>query len=194
MSLPPADQGTGLQGSIFRARDLRLARYSGFTLIELIVVTIIIVIVMGVMLNRFTYYQEQAEKAAMENMAGALQSALTLQVGQVLTRGRMSDLAALAEDNPMNWLQQKPHNYAGEFYALTPRAVDSGNWVFDLKSRELVYVLHNSKYFKPGKEGYKWIRFHVVVNYEASLLPSLRDEPAQFTGALFRPVEPYSWF
>lgn len=166
----------------------------GFTLVELVVVIIVIVVVMGLMLNRFTYYQEKAEKVAMENVAGALQSALTMQVGQVLTRGKISDLAALALDNPMNWLQQKPRNYSGEFYALTPQAVESGNWVFDLKSRDLVYVLHNSNYFKPGKDGLKWIRFHVAVTYELPSFPSAQNDPAQLTGALFQPVEPYTWF
>lgn len=176
-------------------RTVCLAQSSqGFTLIELVLVVIIIVVMMGLFLNRFTYYQEQAEKTAMESVVGTLQSALTMQYGQLLTRGKMADLPALAQDNPMNWLQKKPRNYSGEFYDPTPLAVDSGNWVFDLKSRELVYVLRNSSYFKPGKDGLKWIRFHVAIDYEASRLPSLRDDSAQLTGALFQPVEPYTWF
>lgn len=166
----------------------------GFTLIELIVVIIVVLVVMGLMLNRFTYYQERAEKVAMENVVGTLQTALTMQYGKILTRGIASDLPSLVQDNPMNWLQQKPRNYSGEFYDPTPLAVESGNWVFDLKSRELVYVLHNTNYFKPGKDGLNWIRYHVVVNYEVSSLPSLRDDPAQLTGVLFQPVEPYTWF
>ena len=166
----------------------------GFTLIELIVVIVIIVVMMGLFLNRMTYYQEQAEKTAMETVTGAIQSALTMQYGQIMIRGKPSDVAALAQDNPMNWLQKKPDNYSGEFYDPTPLAVAAGNWVFDLKSRDLVYVLRNTNYFKPGKDGKKWIRFHVAVNYEASRLPSLQDAPAELTGAQFEPIEPYSWF
>lgn len=169
-------------------------RCRGFTLIELIVVIIIVVVMMGLFLNRVTYYQEQAEKTAMETVTGAIQSALTMQYGQIMTRGKPSDAAALAQDNPMNWLQKKPDNYSGEFYDPTPLAVAAGNWVFDLKSRELVYVVRNANYFKPGKDGKKWIRFHVAVNYESSRLPSLQDAPAELTGMLFKPVEPYSWF
>ncbi|HEU0219931.1 MAG TPA: prepilin-type N-terminal cleavage/methylation domain-containing protein [Gallionella sp.] len=166
----------------------------GFTLIELIVVIIIIVVMMGLFLDRVLFYQEQAEKTAMEQVAGAIQSALTLQYGQIQTRGKPSDVAALAQDNPMNWLQKKPRNYSGEFYDPTPLSVDSGNWVFDLKTRELVYVVRNTNYFKPGKDGKKWIRFHVAVNYESSRLPSLQGAPAELTGTLLEPVEPYSWF
>lgn len=166
----------------------------GFTLIELVVVITIIVVLMGLFINRALFYQEQAEKTAMEGVAGAIQSALTMQYGQILTRGQSSDMPALALDNPMNWLQKKPRNYSGEFYDPTPLAVASGNWMFDLKSRDLIYVVHNANYFKTGKDGKKWIRFHVAVNYESSRLPSLQNAPRELTGLLFEPVEPYSWF
>lgn len=166
----------------------------GFTLLELVIVVTIIVVLMGLFLNRALFYMGQAEKTAMEQVAGSLQSALTLQYGQILTRGQPSDLAALAQDNPMNWLQKKPRNYSGEFYDPTPRAIESGNWMFDLKTRELIYVVRNDNYFKPGKDGNNWIRFHVVINREASRLPSLQNAPPELTGILFEPVEPYSWF
>lgn len=166
----------------------------GFTLIELIVVIIIVVVMAGLFLDRMLFYVEQAEKTAMETVAGTIQSALTLQYGQILTRGKPSDVAALAQENPMNWLQKKPRNYAGEFYDPTPLSVASGNWMFDLKTRNLVYVVRNADYFKPGKDGKKWIRFHVEVNHEPSRLPSLQDAPAELTGIVFKPVEPYAWF
>lgn len=130
----------------------------------------------------------------MEQVVGTIQSALTLQYGQILTRGKASDVAALIEDNPMNWLQKKPRNYAGEFYAPTPLAVDSGNWVFDLKSRELIYVVRNANYFKPGADGRKWVRFHVAASREPSRLPSQQGAPVGLTGIVFEPVEPYAWF
>ncbi len=173
---------------------MHLASSKGFTLIELVVVITIIVVLMGMFLNRVLFYQEQAEKTAMEEVAGAIQSALTMQYGQILTRGKPSDVAALAQDNPMNWLQKKPRNYSGEFYDPTPLSVASGNWMFDLKSRDLIYVMRNANYFKPGRDGKKWIRFHVAVNYEKSRLPSLQNAPRELTGLLFEPVEPYSWF
>ncbi|MHB0925573.1 MAG: prepilin-type N-terminal cleavage/methylation domain-containing protein [Gallionellaceae bacterium] len=166
----------------------------GFTLIELIVVIIIVVVMMGVFLERMLYYVEQAEKTAMVEVSNAIQSALVMQYGQIMTRGQESDVPILAQDNPMNWLQKKPRNYAGEFYDPTPPTVESGNWMFDLKTRDLIYVVRNANYFKPGKDGKKWIRFHVVINYEVSSLPSLQNAPATLTGTLFEPVEPYSWF
>ncbi len=194
----PKVQGSNLSPFTFyiapaRSYPLRMCASKGFTLIELIVVISIIVVLMGLFFNRMLFYQEQAEKVAMEQMAGTLQSALTLQYAQLLTRGKSSDVPALVLDNPMNWLQKKPHNYAGEFYDPTPLTVESGNWVFDLKSRELVYVVRNANYFRPGNDGKKWIRFHVAANYAPSRLPSLQNAPPELTGIVFEPVEPYAW-
>ena len=154
----------------------------------------IIVVLMGLFLNRGLFYMEQAEKTAMEEVAGTIQSALTMQYGQILTRGKSSDVAALAQDNPMNWLQKRPRNYAGEFYDPTTLSVESGNWVFDLKSRDLVYLVRNGDHFRPGKDGKEWIRFHVTINYEVSRLPSLKNAPPELTSIVFKPVDPYSWF
>lgn len=193
------DRGTRTGGhtcrSWARVRGEGIPRFSrGFTLLELVVVIVIIVVLMGLLMDRTLYYQERAEKTAMEGVAGAIQSALVMQYGQIMTRGKPSDVAALAQGNPMNWLQKKPPNYAGEFYDPTPLSVESGNWVFDLKTHDLVYVVRNANYFKPGKDGKKWIRFHVAVNYEPSRLPSLQNASPDLTGILFEPVEPYSWF
>jgi len=171
-----------------------MRKQHGFTLFELVIVIAIIVTLMGLFMNRFMFYQEQAEKTAMVQVVGAIQSALVMQYGEILTRGKPSDVAALSQDNPMNWLQKMPRNYAGEFYDPTPLAVAPGSWMFDLKTRDLIYVLGESNYFKPGRDGRKWIRFHVVQNYAVSRLPSLQQAPPELTGLLFEPVQPYSWF
>ncbi|HZW86889.1 MAG TPA: prepilin-type N-terminal cleavage/methylation domain-containing protein [Gallionella sp.] len=168
--------------------------YRGFTLIELVIVIIIISVLAGLLLNRFLFYQEQAEKTAMEQVAGAIQSALVMEYGKILIRGKPADALALARDNPMNWLQKKPRNYVGEYYDPTPLTTGSGNWLFDLKSRDLIYVVRSASYFKPGKDGKKWIRFHVALNYDTARLPSSQSAAPELTGTLFEPVEPYSWF
>lgn len=167
----------------------------GFTLIELIIVISIVAILAGLFLSRIPYYQEQAEKTVMEQMAGAMQSALVMRYGTLMARGAgtESGLSALAIDNPMAWLQQKPNNYAGEFFDPTSKAVTPGHWMFDLKSRDLIYVLDRSEYFTPGKDGQKWIRFHVKLEYESPLGGSGGGKK-ELTSTLFGPTEPYRWF
>jgi general secretion pathway protein G len=168
---------------------------TGFTLLELIVVISVIAILAGSLLSRIPYYQEQAEKTVMAQTAGAMQTALTMRVGSLMVHGVASEkaLKALASDNPINWLQQKPENYAGEFFNPTPKTVAPGSWVFDLKSRDLIYVLDRSDYFTPGKDGQKWIRFHVKFEYELPL-GSAAGGKMGLTSTLFLPTEPYRWF
>lgn len=174
-----------------RGRGVRPLR--GFTLIELIIVVSIVAVLAGIFLSRVAYYQAQAEKAAMEQVAGTLQSALVLRFGALMVRGtgNEKELTNLAADNPMNWLQQKPHNYAGEYYDPSPGAVAPGNWMFDLKSRELIYVVDHGEYFAPGKDGGKWIRFHVKLGYDPIL--GRAGSGKELTMTLFEPTEPYHW-
>jgi prepilin-type N-terminal cleavage/methylation domain-containing protein len=162
-------------------------RTRGFSLVELVVSVIIALILLVIFLNRSQYYQERAEKAGMESVGVALDGALTLQYSQLMTRGRAEDAVALKNVNPMSWLVTPPKNYSGEFFDPDAGRVEAGNWFFDLKSRELVYVVRNRSHFKPDHAGYFWIHFHVVS----------RDELSQGTtpaGLKFESVVPYSWF
>lgn len=176
-----------------KARHNRTNPQRGFTLIELIIVITIVVILAAVFLDRVWFYQEQAEKTAMVEVVGAIQSALVMQHGRLLTSGMESGVAVLAADNPMKWLSKQPHNYSGEFYDPTPRSVAPGNWVFDLKSRELIYVLDHTDYFIPGKDGNKWIRYRVNLMYDSTPGSSGKTS-IELVGALFEPTEPYRWF
>ena len=165
----------------------------GFTLIELIVVIIIIVVLAGIFLTRVPLYQEQAEKAAMQQVEGALQSALVLRFGTLHARGAASEkeLSILVTDNPIKWLQKVPPNYKGEYYDPSPRSVAPGNWMFDLKSRELIYVVDHAEYFKAGKDGNKWIRFRVHLDYEPAL--GRPESGKELVTTLFESTEPYHW-
>lgn len=196
--------GVGLhpQGVGRRCKGLKPQQHThkpdlrGFTLIELIVVIIIIVVLAGTFLNRVPYYQELAEKAAMQQVEGAMQSALVLRYGTLMARGAATEkeLSILASDNPITWLQQKPPNYAGEYYDPTPGAVAPGNWMFDLKSRDLIYVVDHGDYFTPGKDGKKWIRFHTRLQYEPVLGGGVQAEgKKELVGTLLLPTETYRW-
>jgi prepilin-type N-terminal cleavage/methylation domain-containing protein len=165
---------------------------TGFTLVELMVVIAIVAVLAGVLLDRVWFYQEQAEKAAMEQVAGALQSALVLRYGQMLTRGREAEVSTLVTDNPINWLMKKPPNYVGEFFAPTPGAISPGNWAFDLKNRELVYVPYRTTYFVAGSNGYKWVRFRTHLQYSAPV-GSKSKNAQELSGVLFEPAEAYKW-
>lgn len=169
---------------------------AGFTLLELIVSFIIIMILTGVFLDRIRFYQNQAEKMAMAEVVEVIRISLIVQYGMVLARGQPGDLAALSRANPMDWLQIKPHNYSGEFYDPVLTGMDAGNWLFDLKSRELIYVVNNHAYFHATENDARWIRFHVVPVHDKKSAPvsSLPPDTVDHEWLVFEPVQPYSWF
>jgi prepilin-type N-terminal cleavage/methylation domain-containing protein len=187
------DSGFGSGAGIARSSILNPESSKGFTLIELVVVVTIIAVLYTVFLERVWFYQERAEKTAMVEMEGALQSALILQYGRLMVRGTEAEVTALANDNPMKWLAKKPRNYAGEFYDPKPDTVAPGSWIFDLKAHELIYILNRSEYFIAGEDGKKWVRYRVNLMYDP-VRGTRNKSDKELVGTLFEPVEPYKWF
>lgn len=162
----------------------------GFTLIELVIVISIVASLAGILFSRVLFYQEMAEKAAMQQVVSALQSALILEYGHRMSSGMGAGSGSIAYENPMDWLAQKPANYAGEFDRVKPSEIEPGSWAFDRRARELVYVPDHDENFTPDKSGVKWIRYRTRLSYESSYRNSGAKVPA---GVTFTAVEPYQW-
>jgi general secretion pathway protein G len=176
-----------------RIRRRPAGRHAGFTLFELIVVICIVAVLAGVLLNRLRVYEEAAEKAAMQQTAAAIKSALQMRVASYMISGRDKEIENLRSENPVRWLQENPAGYAGEFYADAYARVRPGSWYFDLTSRELVYVINLGNNFKPGPDARKWVRYQVRIGYEE--VPERGGPPRKvLSTASFAPVQPYVWF
>ena len=176
-----------------RIRRRPAGRYAGFTLFELIVVICIVAILAGILFNRLRLYEEAAEKAAMQQTAAAIKSALQMRVAAYMISGRDNEIEKLRNENPVNWLQEKPADYAGEFYADAYARIPPGSWYFDLTRREFIYVINLGNNFKPGPDGRKWVRYRVRVGYEE--IPEREGPPRKvLSAASFALVQPYAWF
>lgn len=170
------------------------SRTSGFTLFELIVVIIVVAVLSGILLGRFLTYQELSEKTAMEQTAGAIRSALTIQMAGLITHGRAEDIAKLADVNPITLLMRKQKNYVGEFYEPDLKEISPGSWYFDLKQRQLVYLIHQGRHFLPDRSGVKRVRYRINVVYnEAVANGSNKNGKRNLGGVILEEVEPYIW-
>jgi len=167
-------------------------RRRGFTLIELAVVISIVALLAGALLDRLLFYQEQAEKAAMEQMAGTVRSALHLQVASLIAKGRPGDIQELLKENPMEWLAEKPANYLGEYFAPKPQDIEPGNWYFDLQTRNLIYSVRNRTHFRTEEKESNLIQFQVQFAPPVKGRKADADNPIE--GVILEPVVPYRWF
>ena len=162
----------------------------GFTLIELIIVVCIVALCAALLLDRLRFYQEAAEKAAMEYTVATMKSALQLRVAAMLVRGEEGNIGKLARSNPMDWLMEPPVGYRGEFRAAQP-AVPQGSWYFDATRNEIVYVPNLDAHLERLADGSKRLRFRVRLDFEPKDPDS---ERTRFAGMRIEPVTPYTWF
>lgn len=169
-------------------------RAGGFTLLELILVIILVAVFAAILLGRFLLYQEMAEKASMEQTAGAVRSALNIQVAGLIARGGTQEIPKLATLNPVIFLAEKQKNYVGEFYEAALEDIPSGSWYFDLKHKELVYLVRSGEHFVPDEKGDKRVRFKVDLVYNEDLLSSAAGSGRrELGGVVLKEVVPYTW-
>lgn len=169
-------------------------RAAGFSLFELILVIIIVALFAGVLLGRFVTYQEMAEKAAMEQTAGAVRSALNLQMARLITQGQVDDIPKIVTVNPMKFLTEQQKNYVGEFYEASLDNIPPGSWYYDLKQKELVYLVYRGGHFQSGPDGMKRVRYKVGLVYNEELFRNSGvDARKDLGGVVLKEVEPYTW-
>jgi len=164
----------------------------GLTLIELIVVVCIVAVSAALLVDRLRFYQEAAEKAAMEYTVAAVRSALQLQVAAMLIRGEERNIESLARANPVDWLMEPPRGYRGEFRAPQP-VVPPGSWYFDAGRNEFVYVPNLDGHLERLADGSKRLRFRVQLEFEPAK-PGSGRKRGIFSAMRIEPVMPYRWF
>lgn len=151
------------------------------------VALLLISVLIGVFLERAVYYQELAEKAAMEQVALDLRSSVNLRVAELVLVNQAAELRGLASQNPMDLMARKPANYLGVLRDPAPESVAPGNWYYDNGSKELVYNVDLGRYFVPDARGRKRAAWRVALVPEAG-------GAAAPQWARFELVEPYRWF
>jgi len=126
-------------------------RQRGFSKFEFALVVALFAVFVGMAADRLHGYQENADLVAAKQLIVSLQAALTLRAAQLTITQRRADVAALADENPIGWLHQRPPNYLGEYYSPDNQHLPPGNWYFDRRNKTLVYVSMERKSFSSSK-------------------------------------------
>lgn len=128
------------------------SRCSGFTLFELAIATIIIVVLTSLLLFRLHSYQRDAQQVAVQRVVGTLRTALSVKYAQLAVAKREHELPRLIDENPMTWLIEAPGNYVGEYYSPQGNALPGDSWYFDRGKKELVYISPRPKTFPKSEQ------------------------------------------
>lgn len=169
-------------------------RRGAFTLLELVVVIALVGGLSALAALRLRALRAEAERAAVEQVLGALRASVALQALALLTQGRDAELEALVARNPMQDLLERPASYVGELARDDPAAVAPGRWYFEREGGRLVYRLRFGDGLRTALPGPPRLRFR------ARLLYDDRDGNGRFDagrdgvgGAVIEAAEPYAW-
>lgn len=169
-------------------------RNRGFTLFELVLVICLVAVFSGILLDRLFKYQELAEKAAMEQTAGAIRSALAIQMAGLVTQGRADAIPALVDVNPFQFVTGRGTKYAGEYFEVTDGDITPGSWYFDLKRKELVYLVRRGEHFVSTEGETKQVRYKVKLVHNEWLAKVIGKEKRDYVGGVvLEEVAPYNW-
>jgi general secretion pathway protein G len=163
-------------------------RASGFSLLELVVCIIIVSVLAAVLLNRLAYYQELAEKAAMESMLRTIKTGLQIRLAELIVTNRQSQAGQLVTEDPFRWLDDKQPNYGGRYRAPP----DAGAWYFDAGTRELAYVVQTGdrlEFVGGGKA--RELRFRALLLKDKVRTTGIEVESV--TGITLIPARRYRW-
>jgi len=138
---------------------LKLLR--GTLLFKFLVSVIMVGAVWGISSERLSSHYEAAEKVHLEVTISSLRSALRLEVADLLSKGREDRIGTLVGQNPMQWLENRPGNYAGEAAEADPKARVGGNWYFDPATGTLTYWVQTGSKFKPDGRNQKKVRLRI---------------------------------
>lgn len=136
---------------------------------------VLFAVFLAVFLERAFYYQEYAEKTAMEMTVANMRSGLRYQIADLIINNRLSEIPTLADENPVNWLAGQPENYLGEFDS-PPRDGTAGKWFYDKRNRELVYTVNNRRHFVPSSGQ------DFTIRYRAARIQGLARSSSRTTG------------
>jgi general secretion pathway protein G len=166
----------------------RKLKARGFTLLELMAAIMVIGALSAALLDRLAYYQEMAEKAAMESTARLIRTGLQIHLAELILANRQAEADEIERENPVRWLERKPANYEGEYREPLRR----GAWYFDGRARQLVYVVQTGRRLEfDAPEAAGELRFRARLLRDRLQLAGGPVESV--TGVALQPVTAYRW-
>lgn len=166
---------------------------TGFTLVELSIVLVVIAVLAAVALARLWPLQAEAERTALENTIGVLRSTIGINVASYIAKDDLRGIRSLVGSNPMDLLTEIPPGYRGVLSGDGLAAIKGGEWFFDRQRGELVYRVLNAEGFRGGSGSPDEARFAIRPVYEDRNRNGRFDDGDAFYGVRLEAMTPYHW-
>jgi type II secretory pathway pseudopilin PulG len=171
---------------------MRFAR--GFSLLELAIVVVAVLIVTAAILDRVLPLIGRAQRAAFLGVQHDLQTSLRLAAAERIAGGKSSAVFELESLNPMSLLLAPPANYRGVVASPDQAAVPPATWYFDEEMKLLAYRVGRYTRFKPHGGPADRIELRVAFTYDDRDADGVFDASQdRFDGLRLEPVHGYDW-
>lgn len=127
-----------------KSRGAGFRRQKGFTLFEMVVAISSIVILYMVAEQRLNDLPAAAERASFLGILEQIKTGVHVEMITRMTKGARGSLRSMENQNPMNYLLEKPSNYLGEYELVTDELRRRNAWYFERSTGELVYLVGGS--------------------------------------------------
>lgn len=169
-------------------------RQQGFTLIELVVVIIIISSLLYFAFERLLKLEVQAERAAMIQVIGTINSAIGMAISKHILDGTIPALRNYIDSNPMDLLAQTPPSYLGSFADKPPKLPKGAIWYYDQAHHSLVYVTGSPHYFLSKGQKKSVTEFKILPVYDDNNHNGYFDAGDTLVGLKLAATAPYHWY
>jgi len=159
-------------------------RYSGFTLLELLIVCGLVGVLATFALSRLWSLQQDVEEVMAEQVIGGLKNGVRIHAAELIAAARWDELREMPQRNPFDWLEEQPENYRGE---LKGRG-EAGHWYYDKATGAATYYVKHADGFRSA-DGSAVMRFFVVGLDGSGRM--LNKPPFAWVG--IRPQAEYVW-
>jgi hypothetical protein len=147
-------------------RTVSYSKHEGFSLLELVIVIILVVLLFTVAMNRLAPLRGDAEAAHVATVIGSLRSAIGMEAASRVVRDGLRGLAGLEGINPMTLLQEVPEQYVGVRDAGRSDEIPTGSWYFDEANGLLVYRVRFPQYLEGSPQAPVELRWQVQLQFE----------------------------
>lgn len=165
-------------------------RQQGFSLFEIVVVVLLIGVLMSMAIDRLLVLQVEAEKVSVKHVIGTIDSAVYLQVAEIVLKEGLGSMRKLENTNPMDYLARLPENYVGVKTGQAARDVLPASWYFDSVNKTLVYKVENIENFESAIDGTPSIILKLSLLYRGNVISSRNGN---IQGIKLKSLHDYNW-